>query len=102
VEEEHKSDPAPISIGIGINYGPVILGNMGAQNRLDYTAIGATVNLGSRLCSAAAPGQILIRGELCEGLATVSIKGRSSMSFKGFSDDMDIADISVAEGELKQ
>ena len=30
VDEEHKIDPAPISIGIGINYGPVILGNMGA------------------------------------------------------------------------
>ena len=102
VEEEHTSDPAPISIGIGINYGPAILGNMGAQNRLDYTAIGATVNLGARLCSAAAPGQILIRGELCDGLDTVAIKGRSTMSFKGFSDDMDIADISVAEGELKR
>ena len=102
VDEEHKTDPAPISIGIGINYGPAILGNMGAQNRLDYTAIGATVNLGSRLCSAAAPGQILIRSELLEDLASVSVKERLSMSFKGVSEEMDIADISLAEGELKQ
>ena len=102
VDEEHKIDPAPISIGIGINYGPVILGNMGAQNRLDYTAIGATVNLGARLCSAAAPGQILIRSELLEDLASVSVKEKLSLSFKGVSDEMDIADISLAEGELKQ
>ena len=31
VEEEHKTDSAPIDIGIGINYGPVILGNMGRR-----------------------------------------------------------------------
>ena len=60
------------------------------------------MNLGARLCSAAAPGQILIRSELLEDLASVSVKEKLSLSFKGVSDEMDIADISLAEGELKQ
>lgn len=39
----------PIGIGIGIHYGPVVTGNAGADRRLDFTAIGTTVNLADRL-----------------------------------------------------
>jgi len=50
----------PIRVGIGINSGPVIAGYIGSSKSLEYTAIGDTVNTGARLCSMAAPGQILI------------------------------------------
>jgi class 3 adenylate cyclase len=53
---------ATIRCGIGINAGPVIMGAMGSEERMDFTVIGDTVNLGARLCGAAVGGQILISG----------------------------------------
>jgi adenylate cyclase len=39
----------PVHIGIGLNTGPAVMGNMGSYDRFDYTAMGDTINLGSRL-----------------------------------------------------
>lgn len=50
-------------LGIGIASGEAIVGEIGPEQRTDYTAIGRVVNLGSRLCDAATAGQILISEE---------------------------------------
>ena len=97
VRKEHETDPVPIDIGIGINYGPAILGNMGAENRLDYTVIGAEVNLGARLCQAAAPQEILVPARLLDGLA-VRVVETKQMVFKGFSEELSIASL-ASDGE---
>ncbi|WP_102348181.1 adenylate/guanylate cyclase domain-containing protein [Bacillus sp. Marseille-P3661] len=55
-----------VHFGVGINSGPAVIGNIGSQDRLDYTAIGDTVNLAARLESNAKPGQILISENVFE------------------------------------
>jgi class 3 adenylate cyclase len=57
-----------IGCGMGIAYGYATIGPVGFDERTDYTALGPTVNLASRLCNMAADGEILIDGRAHEAV----------------------------------
>ncbi|MGN0674526.1 MAG: adenylate/guanylate cyclase domain-containing protein, partial [Oscillospiraceae bacterium] len=54
------------SFGVGVNCGPAVVGNIGCDFRMDYTAIGDTVNTAARLEANAKRGQVLISESVYE------------------------------------
>ena len=79
-----------ISFGIGVNCGEAVVGNIGCEHRMDFTAIGDTVNTAARLESNAARGQILISREVYERvkdrveakeIGVIPLKGKSQEVF---------------------
>jgi CheY-like chemotaxis protein/signal transduction histidine kinase/class 3 adenylate cyclase len=84
-----------VGLGIGINKGELIVGNVGSPNYMNYTVIGDTVNVASRLVSMAQRGEIIISASMLlavqqidaqnpdnqvytvETLPPVSLKGKS-------------------------
>jgi adenylate cyclase len=75
-----------LSVGIGIDTGPVVAGLMGSSRTLSYTVIGQHVNRAARLCSAAKAGEILISEDtwrlvknnvICEPVEPLELKGIS-------------------------
>jgi signal transduction histidine kinase/class 3 adenylate cyclase/CheY-like chemotaxis protein len=59
-----KSEGHDFQMRIGIHHGPAIVGSFGGEKRSDYTAIGHTVNIASRIEHQAQPGEVLVSREV--------------------------------------
>ncbi len=79
-----------VGFGVGVNCGPAVVGNIGCENRMDFTAIGDTVNTAARLESNAKKGQVLISDSIyervkerieVEEVGEIPLKGKSKGVF---------------------
>jgi adenylate cyclase len=99
-EREADGDP-PIAVGIGLNTGQAVVGYMGSADRHEFTAIGDSVNVASRLCGVARGGEIIAaeqtvrragRGFRYEALPATHLKGKekgtSALRILGIEDSL--------------
>ena len=87
-EELQERFGRTVQFGIGVHCGQAVVGNIGAKIRMDYTAIGDTVNTAARLESNAPGGQILISRAVADALEgrikvtslgdSIKLKGKSA------------------------
>jgi len=77
-----------LGVGVGVASGFLTVGVIGAASRLEYTAVGPAVNLASRLCSEAAPGEVLIDARTIELLGEETrrreLRPGEALRLKGF------------------
>ena len=88
-----------MGFGVGIAMGPAIVGTIGYEGRLDYTAVGNIVNLASRLCASADDTQILVDPVVAEkvkdNFVLVSLGERA---IKGYDRALEV--FAVVQGEV--
>jgi class 3 adenylate cyclase len=73
-----------LSMRIGIHRGPALVGNLGSDRRIDYTAIGSTVNRASRIETACVPGCVFMSDEVASLLPSDMYIVAGDFDLKGF------------------
>ncbi|MBT6484632.1 MAG: GAF domain-containing protein [Planctomycetaceae bacterium] len=101
VNRENESHGLPaIQMGVGINTGEVIAGNIGSEKRMKYSVIGSPVNLAARIESLTLGGQILIsRSTHQEVKDVVRTDGALRVKLKGVTGPVMIYDIGGIAGD---
>ncbi len=86
-EQRRAAGRPEVHFRIGINCGAMLAGNLGSDERMEYTVVGDAVNLASRFCCIAGPDQIIMGEELYNNLQsrilaqpgqTLPIRGKSA------------------------
>jgi adenylate cyclase len=92
---DNNQFPKELSVGIGLVFGQVMMGNVGSELRKDFTIIGSTVNLGARICSVAKGHEILTSSIFYERAVSKKIspeifKKKGLLKAKGFTERIPI------------
>ena len=96
-EGVRRTEGVPIQIRVGLNSGDVVVGSIGNDLKMDYTAIGQTVHLASRMEQMATPGSIMMTADalrLAEGY--VQVKPFGPVNVKGMSETVEVYEVTGA------
>lgn len=94
-DEVEQAYGCKLAYGVGVHYGDAIIGNIGSEMRMDYTAIGDVVNTASRIEAMAPAGKVYVSGRVRELLGDRVTVGQQvgRITLKGKSVPVDIYEI---------
>ena len=102
-EARSETGAKQIHIGIGLNSGDVIMGNIGAEDHMDYTVIGDTINVASRLCGIARPGQIVVSKSIADEIAGLSqLRKLEPVMLKGKDKPTEVHEVVEVKGATRR
>lgn len=100
VQQEKEQADFPFYFGVGVNTGTALVGNVGAQWHYQYTAIGDSVNVASRICSHARAGELLVGPDTYAAVQQhVFANPLAPIKFKGKSQELTIYQILQMEDD---
>ena len=92
-----------VSIGIGLNNGEVVMGNMGSEDHMDYTVIGDNINIAARMCGIAQPGMVLVSKAIAEAIGDqAALKDLHPVMVKGKDQPIGIAEVVSVHGGTRK
>jgi len=103
VNAEQKRLKLPeLAMGIGLNTGEVVVGNIGSEERAKYSAIGSPINTAFRVESHTVGGQILISPTTYEKVKPLAeVRGTMEVRFKGIEQPVTLYDVGGMGGEYQ-
>jgi len=96
-DDTRRSHGVEVQIRVGLNSGEVVVGSVGSDLRMDYTAVGQTTHLAARMEQLALPGTVRLTGEtlrLAEGY--VEVRSLGPIPVKGLPDPIEIFELTGA------
>jgi len=88
IQQRHRTT---IGLGIGISYGPVIMGNVGSERFTAFTIIGDTVNIAARIQELAEPGAVMITQRVREAVPEMPVsRTQDHVVLKGRTQDQQL------------
>ena len=98
--EQRRLGLPELAMGIGLNTGEVIVGNIGSEKRTKYGAVGAAINLAYRIEAQTVGGQVLLGPRTYELVRDlVAIRGTLELSLKGVTQPILVYDLSAIRGQ---